>query len=166
MPELCLKAAQMAGARWGGFRVPASPALVDRVIDEGLAAVRDPSAKAQLLTLRALCAGRWSWTGRPDPVPVIERRRAAEAGLRLADQLGAEPLRGFARRGMAAVHLVEGDYEDAVVAMLDQVDLLGQDGPRPRPGPDARDRQPLHRRHPRRLRTGAHPRAQLVHRGA
>ncbi|HEX2357749.1 MAG TPA: AAA family ATPase, partial [Micromonosporaceae bacterium] len=36
---LCLKTAQMAGCRWGGFRVPADPALVDRVIDEGLAVV-------------------------------------------------------------------------------------------------------------------------------
>ena len=125
---LCLKTAQMAVARWGGFRVPADPALADRVIDEGLAVVRDPSAQAQLLILRALCAARWSWTGRPDPVPATERRRAAEAGRRLADRLGAPPLRGFAQRGLAAVHLIEGDYEDAVVAMLDQVNLLAQGG--------------------------------------
>jgi hypothetical protein len=125
---LCLKTALMAGCRWGGFRVPADPALADRVVDEGLAVVRDPSAKAQLLTLRALCAARWSWTGRPDPIAVTERRRAAEAGLRLAERTGAVPLRSFARRGMAAVHLVEGDYDDAVEAMLDQVDLLGEEG--------------------------------------
>ena len=110
---LCLKTAQMAVARWGGFRVPADPALADRLIDEGLAVVRDPAAKAHLLILRALCGARWSWTGRPDPVPVTERRRAAEAGWRLADRLGTPSLRGLARRGMAAVHLVEGDYEDA-----------------------------------------------------
>ncbi len=125
---LCLKTAMMAGCRWGGFRVPADPALADRIVDEGLAVVRDPPAKAQLLTLRALCGARWSWTGRPDPLAVTERRRAAEAGLRLAERLGPIPLRAFARRGMAAVHLVEGDYDDAVVAMLDQVDLLGQEG--------------------------------------
>lgn len=125
---LCLKTAQMAGCRWGGFRVPADPALVDRVVDEGLAVVKDASANAQLLTLRALCAARWSWTGRPDPVPAVERRRAAEAGLRLADRLGAAALRGFALRGMAAVHLVEGNYEAAVVAMLDQVELLRREG--------------------------------------
>ena len=59
---------------------------------------------------------------------MTERRRAAEAGRRLADQLGAPPLRGLAQRGMAAVHLIEGDYEDAVAAMLDQVDLLEQGG--------------------------------------
>jgi hypothetical protein len=29
---------------------------------------------------------------------------------------------------MAVVHLAEGDYDDAVVAMLDQVDLIGQGG--------------------------------------
>ncbi|MGE5831165.1 MAG: hypothetical protein ACM30G_22790, partial [Micromonosporaceae bacterium] len=126
--ELCLKTATMAGCRWGGFRVPADPELADRVVDEGLAVVHDPPAKAQLLILRAICGGRWSWTGRPDPVPVAERRRAAEAGQRLADQLGSMPLRGFARHGMAALHLVEGEYEDAVVAILDQIDILGQEG--------------------------------------
>jgi hypothetical protein len=81
-----------------------------------------------LLTLRALCAARWSWTGRPDPVPVSERQRAAQAGTALAERLGALPLRGFALRGMAAVHLVEGGYEDAVEAMLAQVDLLAHGG--------------------------------------
>jgi tetratricopeptide (TPR) repeat protein len=126
--DLCLKAAQMLVARWGGFRVPSDPEVADRLIDEGLSVARDPSATAQLLILRALCAARWSWTGRPDPVPPAERRRAAEAGRQMAERLGAAPLRGLARRGMAAVHLIEGDYEDAVVAMLDQVDLLGQGG--------------------------------------
>lgn len=135
--RLCLKTAQMAVARWGGFRVPADPMMADRLIDEGLAVVTDQTAKAQLLTLRGLCAGRWSWTGRPDPVPVIERRRAAEAGQRLADRLGVAALQGFARRGMAAVHLVEGDYEDAVGAMLGQLDLFG-------PESHARDRALAH----------------------
>jgi DNA-binding SARP family transcriptional activator len=125
--ELCLKTALMAGCRWGGFRVPADPAPVDQVVDEGLTVVRDPAAKAQLLALRAICAARWSWTGRPDPVPVIERRRAAEAGLRLAEGLGGLPLLGLARRGMAVVHLIEGDFEDAV-AMLEQVDLFANGG--------------------------------------
>jgi hypothetical protein len=118
----------MAVARWGGFKVPADPRVADRVIDEGLSVVRDQAARAELLILRALCAARWSWTGRPDPVPVTERRRAAQEGRRLAERLGTAPLRGLARRGMAAVHLLEGDYEDAVVAMLDQVDLLSQGG--------------------------------------
>ncbi|HEY7273725.1 MAG TPA: BTAD domain-containing putative transcriptional regulator [Actinoplanes sp.] len=126
---MCLKVAQMAVARWGGFRVPADPALADRVIDEGLTVVREPSAKAQLLALRALCASRWSWTGRPDPVPAVERRRAAEAGQQLANRIGAAPLRALAQRGMVTVHMVEGDYEQAVTALLDQIDLLEADGP-------------------------------------
>jgi tetratricopeptide (TPR) repeat protein len=125
---LCLKAAQMAVSRWGGFRAPAAPALGDRLIDEGLAVVRDPADKAYLQILRAYCGARWSWTGEPDPVPVAERRRAAEAGSRLADQLGSTPLRGLARRGMAVAHLLEGDYEDALVQMLEQVDLMEREG--------------------------------------
>jgi hypothetical protein len=134
---LCLKTAQMAVARWGGYRVPPDPALADSVIDEGLAVARDPSARAHLLILRALAAGRWSWNGRPDPVPAADRRRAAETGRRLADDLGGLPLRGIALRGIATVHLIEGDYEDAVVAMLEQIDLLAHGG-------TARDRALAH----------------------
>jgi DNA-binding SARP family transcriptional activator/class 3 adenylate cyclase len=125
---LCLKTAQMAVPRWGGFRVPADPVLGDSVIDEGLGVVTDPATKAQLLSLRAMCGGRWAWTGRPDPVPAAERRRAAEAGRRLADQLGAPPLRGLAQLGLTAVHLVEGGYDDAIAAVLDQIDLVEQGG--------------------------------------
>lgn len=126
--ELCLKAAQMAVSRWGGFRAPAAPALGDRLIDEGLAVVRDAATRAHLQILRAYCGARWSWTGQPDPVPVAERRRAAEAGSRLADQLGSMALRGLARRGMAVAHLLEGDYEDALAQFLEQVDLMEREG--------------------------------------
>jgi DNA-binding SARP family transcriptional activator len=125
---LCLKTAQMAVPRWGGFRVPADPVLGDSVIDEGLAVVRDSATKAQLLSLRAMCGARWAWSGRRDPVPAAERRRAAEAGRRLARQLGAPPLQGLAQLGVAAVHLVEGGYDDAIAAVLDQIDLVEQEG--------------------------------------
>ena len=74
--ELCLKTAQMAVTRWGGFRRAIDPTLGDRFIDEGLAIVGDPSARSQLLSLRALCGGRWAWTGRADPVAAAERHQA------------------------------------------------------------------------------------------
>ncbi|MBM2614409.1 AAA family ATPase [Actinoplanes sp. LDG1-06] len=126
--RLCLKTAQMVVARWGGFRTPADPALGDRVVDEGLAAVIDPSVKAQLLALRALCGGRWAWTGRLDPVPVARRRRAADDAKALADGIGSAPLRGLALLGVAAVHFLEERYEDAVAAVLEEVALVEQDG--------------------------------------
>jgi DNA-binding SARP family transcriptional activator len=125
---LCLKAAQMAVSRWGGFKAPAAPALGDSLIDEGLAVVRDPAARAHLQILRAYCGARWSWTGRPDPVPAAERRRAAEAGSRLADQLDSTWLRGLARRGMAVAYLLEDDYENALAQFLEQVDLMEREG--------------------------------------
>ncbi|HZN77866.1 MAG TPA: AAA family ATPase, partial [Micromonosporaceae bacterium] len=126
--ELCLKAAQMAVSRWGGFRAPAAPALGDALVDEGLAVVRDPVARAHLLILRAYCGARWSWTGQPDPVPVAERRRAAEAGSQIADELDSTWLRGLARRGMATAHLLEGDYEKALTQFLEHVDLMEREG--------------------------------------
>ncbi|XVU21527.1 ATP-binding protein [Actinoplanes sp. CA-054009] len=124
---LCLKTAQMVVTRWGGFRVPADPALGDRVIDEGLAAVSDPATKARLLSLRALCGGRWSWTGRPDPLPVARRRRAADAAGELAGRLGSPALRGVSLLGLAAVHFQEGRYDDAVLDILEQVGNDGSD---------------------------------------
>ncbi|SNY65884.1 ATP-binding protein [Paractinoplanes atraurantiacus] len=124
---LCLKTAQMVVTRWGGFRVPADPALGDRVIDEGLAAVSDPSTKARLLSLRALCGSRWSWTGRPDPLPVARRRQAADAACALAGRLGSPALRGVSLLGLAAVHFQEGLYSDAVLDVLEQVENDGSD---------------------------------------
>ena len=125
---LCLKTAQMVVARWGGFRVPADPALGDRVIDEGLAAVTDPPTKAQLLALRAMCGGRWAWTGRTDPLPVAGRRTAATDACRLADRLGSPAVRSLALMGLTAVHFQEGHYDDAVTTVLDQVVLVEQEG--------------------------------------
>ncbi|MFF5084594.1 AAA family ATPase [Actinoplanes sp. NPDC000266] len=124
---LCLKTAQMVVTRWGGFRVPADPALGDRVIDDGLAAVSDPATKARLLALRALCGSRWSWTGRPDPLPVARRRQAADAACALAGRLDSPALRGVSLLGRAAVHFQEGRYSDAVLDILEQTGNDGSD---------------------------------------
>ncbi|HMG64293.1 MAG TPA: AAA family ATPase, partial [Streptosporangiaceae bacterium] len=75
--ELCLKTAQMAVTRWGGFRRPIDPALGDRFIDEGLAIVSDPSIRSQLLSLRALCGGRWARPPGPWPTGWTPQRCAA-----------------------------------------------------------------------------------------
>ena len=130
--RLCLKAAEMAVARWGGFRVPPDPALSDRLIDEGLSIAREPSVKAQLLALRANCGARWAWTGRPDPRPPTERREAAETARRLAIELGSAPLQGLALFGLAAGHFIDGAYDEGVAAVLAEVDLMDQGGGRGR----------------------------------
>ena len=126
--SLCLKTAVMAVNRWGGFRVPPDPELCDRVIDEGLAIVADQPTRTQLLALRALCGSRWAWTGRPDPVPAAGRRRAAESARRLAHDLGAPPLQGLALLGLAVAHFIDGAYDQAVAAILGEVDLMDQGG--------------------------------------
>ncbi|MFC3740429.1 ATP-binding protein [Paractinoplanes deccanensis] len=125
---LCLKSAQMTVTRWGGFRAPADPALGDRVIDEGLAAVSDPSLKSMLLSLRALCGTRWAWTGRPDPVPLARRRQASATAETLAERLGSTALRWLALLGRSSVHFQEGRYDDAVRDVLEQNALVEHDG--------------------------------------
>jgi hypothetical protein len=126
--ELCLKTAQMAVTRWGGFRRPIDPALGDRFIDEGLAIVSDPSIRSQLLSLRALCGGRWAWTGRADPVAAADRHRAAQAARALADRLDSPALRSLAQLGLASVCFLQRRYDDAVAAVLDEVALVEQGG--------------------------------------
>jgi len=126
--SLCLKTAVMAINRWGGFRVPPDPTLGDRVTDEGLAVVRDPSARTQLLALRALCGGRWAWTGRTDPVPPAGRRRAAERARRLAHELDSPPLQGLALFALATAQFIDGAYDKAVASVLQEVDLVDQGG--------------------------------------
>jgi DNA-binding SARP family transcriptional activator len=126
--ELCLKTAQMVVVRWGGFRRPIDPTLGDRFIDEGLAIVSDASIRSQLLSLRALCAGRWAWTGRTDPVAAAERHRAAKAARALADRLDSPELRSVAQLGLASVYFLQRRYDDAVTAVLDEVALVAQGG--------------------------------------
>ncbi|MBU2670398.1 AAA family ATPase [Actinoplanes bogorensis] len=125
--QLCLKTAQMLVGRWGGFRTPADPALGDRVLDEGLAAVTDPATKAHLLALRALCGARWAWTGRADPAPVAERRRAADEACALAGRVGSASLRGLALVGVSAALFLEERYAEAVDTVLALVELEGRD---------------------------------------
>ena len=126
--ELCLKTAQMVVLRWGGFRRPIDPTLGDRFIDEGLAIVGDASIRSQLLSLRALCGGRWAWTGRTDPVAAAERHRAATAARALADRLDSPALRSLAQLGLASVYFLQRRYDDAVTAVLDEVALVEQGG--------------------------------------
>jgi tetratricopeptide (TPR) repeat protein len=90
--------------------------------------VRDQPTKAQLLSLRALCGGRWAWTGRPDPVPVAERRTAAAEACALADRLGVPRLRGLALLGLAAVHFLDDRYDDAVDVVLAEAKLVERGG--------------------------------------
>ncbi|GIH08002.1 hypothetical protein Rhe02_60690 [Rhizocola hellebori] len=117
--RLCLKIGQMIVARWGGFRVPPEPDQGDPAIEEGLTVVTDPSVKAHLLSLFALSAGRWAWTGRPDPVPVAQRHHAADHAYRLAVELDSAPLRAQALLGRTAVQYVERDHDSAVATALD-----------------------------------------------
>jgi class 3 adenylate cyclase/tetratricopeptide (TPR) repeat protein len=119
--NICLKAVVMAVKRWGGFRNPVGGAVVDRFIEEGLAATSDRSTRAQLLALRAQAAGRWALVGKPDPVPVAERRLAAEEAVGLAAELGAR-YEVDALLGMEAIALVEGSYDDAVRYALSSVE--------------------------------------------
>jgi class 3 adenylate cyclase len=122
--RLCLKAAQMAVMRWGGFRVPADPAVGDRFVDEGLETGGDPAVRTQLLALRARCGGRWAWSGRADPVPVGERRDAAEEARRLADQSKAPALQGLAIHSLNTVNFIEGSYSKIIPLALEQVDFM------------------------------------------
>lgn len=126
--RLCVRTAEMAVMRWGGFRAPADPVLGDRVIDEGLSIVADPATRARLLSLRAMCGGRWAWTGRLDPVPAAQRRLAADSGRQIADGLGVPALRSHAMLGQAAADFLDGRYADAVAAVLDEVELVEQGG--------------------------------------
>lgn len=51
---------------------------------------------------------------------------------RLAVELGSPPLQGLALFGVSAGHFIEGAYDEAVAAVLAQVDLLDQGGGRGR----------------------------------
>ena len=110
---ICLNAAVMIVVRWGGFQVPGDPALADQFIDEGLAAAQEASTRAQLLSLRAICAGRQAWLGAVDPISLAARRQAADEAEQLWDRSDPE-LEFFLLSARISLAYAAGDYAAAL----------------------------------------------------
>jgi len=85
--RLAMKLARTAAFKPGGLREPIPLADTDAMIAEGLAADPEPLVRGWLLATSASMNSRWEALGQGDPVPIPERRAAADEAVRIADSL-------------------------------------------------------------------------------
>jgi class 3 adenylate cyclase/tetratricopeptide (TPR) repeat protein len=113
--SLARRAGTMVSVRAGSFRVPPDLAMADAIIAEGLSLVEDRRERATLLVAFAGMAARWlTVRDRPDPIPMAERVAAAREASAIADELADPPLRFIAADILSDLHMVTGEYAEAL----------------------------------------------------
>src|SRR5207247_4760116 len=85
--RLCRKAARMAAEKFGAFRSPPDPSLVDDLIREGLSAAEDDESRAWLLTLSGESSLYWRAMKGDDPVPMQLRIDSVRQALEVSEGL-------------------------------------------------------------------------------
>ncbi|HET7676556.1 MAG TPA: adenylate/guanylate cyclase domain-containing protein [Candidatus Limnocylindrales bacterium] len=128
--RMAVKAARVS-TKIGTFTTRPDPAAVERLVEEGLAAVEDAETRARLLMAR----GSWvreMWDGLEgrDPVPVERRLLDAEEAVRIAARLGQPQLELEAEDARGALHWLSGDFEAAIASNRRQVELAERVGSR------------------------------------
>lgn len=118
LARICMKAARTLVLRWGAFHQRPDPALMDELIDEGLAVAHEPATRCWLLALNGGVAMRWrSDTKLQDPMPLDERLRRTRAALDAAPGIGQPDLAGFAARILGQLQFEDGRYAESSATM-------------------------------------------------
>jgi class 3 adenylate cyclase len=108
--RLAYKIGFMGTVRWGGFATPMDPAVIDEIVNSGLAAAgEDEGLRAPLLAVRAGIASRWAAFGRTDPVPSAERAANGESAQAYARAAGDPTQEVVAQRALVGVYALAGD---------------------------------------------------------
>ena len=112
--RICMKAARTLVMRWGAFSKRPDPALMDELIDEGLAVAGDPATRCWLLALNGGAAVRWRADAKqPDPLPLEERLRRTRLAQHQAATIGLPDLAGFAARILGQLEFEDGRYGES-----------------------------------------------------
>jgi len=129
----CMKTARMAAIMWGSFGTPMDPERIDECVRTGFDAGPDPETRAWLELLEAAAGVRWIAFHRPDPIPAVERTRAADAARAYVERTGNTILEAMELRVRCALLIANGDVDGAIAATRRQLavaDVL--DDPRER----------------------------------
>jgi hypothetical protein len=104
----------------GAFRTSPDPAVVDTLIDEGLAASEDATGRAWLLVVRGMSARLWRGSEpfgqgiAPDPVSIAERIASVEQAVTVGRALGLTDLLVAADDTLTLLYSMAGRYRQAV----------------------------------------------------
>ena len=126
-----VKALRLATGEDAASSAAADPAVMEDLVNEGLAAAPDEETRAWLLALRGACAELWA--GRDDdPVPLAERLDSTEAARSVAEALGAPELQAFVGRTLDSLYWAAGDYASAIqnarwqLGVADRIDTAAE----------------------------------------
>ena len=118
--RLCRKLAWLMASTPGAFRTSPDPAVVDTLIDEGLAASEDATGRAWLLVVRGMSARLWRGSEpfgqgiAPDPVSITERIASVEQAVTVGRTLGLTDLLVAADDTLTLLYSMAGRYRKAV----------------------------------------------------
>jgi tetratricopeptide (TPR) repeat protein len=113
--RLASKMGAMAASRWGTFRERPDPAVIEAVVDEGLAAAGGSEAHlAALLSYKGATGLRWLAKGGVDPLGIPIRIAHAERGLEFASRLGLTHEASNACMILVQLHSLTGDFGRAL----------------------------------------------------
>ncbi|MEP6468933.1 MAG: adenylate/guanylate cyclase domain-containing protein [Chloroflexota bacterium] len=125
--SLARRAGTMVAVRAGSFLVPPDLASADALIAEGLAVVEDQRERATLLVALAGMAARWlSVRDREDPIPMEQRVAGAREATRIADELGDPTVRFIAADILTDLHMVLGEYAEALRVIEEALPAIEQ----------------------------------------
>jgi len=122
----------MAAEKFGAFRSPPDPSLVDDLIREGLSAAEDDESRAWLLTLSGESSLYWRAMKGDDPVPMQLRIDSVRQALELSEGLDQPDLQIFAIRTLSELYEVAGSYVLSIetarrqLALLDRVESASE----------------------------------------
>jgi class 3 adenylate cyclase/tetratricopeptide (TPR) repeat protein len=123
--SLTRRAGTLVAVRSGSFLEPPDLASADTLIAEGLAVVEEQRERTMLLVAQAGMAARWlSARNREDPIPMQERVAAAREATRMADDLADPTLRFIAADILTDLHMVLGEYAEALRVIEDALPAI------------------------------------------
>ena len=118
--RLCRKLAWLMASTPGAFRTSPDPAIVDALVEDGLAASEDATSRAWLHVVRGMSARLWRGSepfgqgNAPDPVPIANRIDGVEHAVTVGHGLGRADLLLAADDTLTLLYSMAGRYREAV----------------------------------------------------
>jgi hypothetical protein len=129
--RLCWKMAWLMAFSPGAFKQSPDGGRVDELIAAGMSSAPDELSRGRLLVAKGAVARLWSGSepfgqGRgADPVPIEERIRLAEEGLRIGRSLADRGLIRLANRALALLYGAAGRLGDALILARTWLEQMG-----------------------------------------
>ncbi len=121
--RLCWRAAALA-VKGGPFHELVDPAVIEPLVNDGLEAAGDTETRARLLALRGEVGSILDNWGRPDPMGLEARIRAAEEAWQIAESVNSADLSSAVITALEEVLFLAQEYERSAEATLRRLEFV------------------------------------------